>query len=141
MMRYLTIAFFVATAAATAAVTRVIEIHRSPTCSCCKTYEAVLRAAGWTVTAIEEADMSAFKTSHGLPPATWSCHTGLVAGYVVEGHVPLAALERLLAERPSVDAIALPGMPAGAPGQPGTKAGKFNVVSVTDGRVTPFASY
>ena len=119
----------------------VAEVHRNPACSCCHEWEAYLRDAGWEVRAIDVEDMSSFKQSHELPESTWSCHTAIIDGYVVEGHVPLAAIEDLLAARPAIDGIALAGMPPGSPGMPGDKEAPFAVVSVTDGVVAAFGSY
>ena len=126
---------------ATATAARVVEVHRDPLCSCCHEWEAYLRAAGWEVRSVEESDMNAFKRSHDLPETTWSCHTGLVDGYVVEGHVPLAAIEDLLEQRPAIDGIALAGMPPGSPGMPGEQAAPFDVVAVDDGVAEPFGAY
>jgi hypothetical protein len=74
--------------------------------------------------------MMAIKAKHGVPEALYSCHTSLVGGYVVEGHVPLAAVKRLLATRPKLKGIAVPGMPVGSPGMevPGVKAAPFEVI-------------
>lgn len=121
--------------------TPVAEIHRSSACSCCGEYEAYLRSHGWTVSRVDESDMAAFKTSLGLPPETWSCHTTLIEGYVVEGHVPLEAIEELLTERPPIEGIALPGMPPGSPGMAGEKEGPFVVLAIDDGEVSTFGSY
>jgi hypothetical protein len=64
-----------------------------------------------------------------------------VSGYFVEGHVPLAAVDRLLTERPSIDGIGLPGMPVGSPGMGGVQEGPLEVVAVSRGQITPFGSY
>ncbi|MBA3875869.1 MAG: hypothetical protein C0498_02865 [Anaerolinea sp.] len=127
------------TAAPAAAFT--VEIHRSPTCACCHEWVAYLRAEGTTVTEVEEADVSAYKRSLGIPQELWSCHTSVVDGYVVEGHVPLEAIERLLAERPDIDGIALAGMPPGSPGMPGPKEAPLEVQSFRNGVITPFGTY
>ena len=120
---------------------RTAVIHRSPSCSCCGAWEAYLRGAGWQVTTVDEADPDAFKTGLGLPVESWSCHTALIEGYVVEGHVPLAAIEDLLAQRPAITGIALPGMPAGSPGMPGAQEAPFVVLSISDSVIAPFGSY
>ena len=117
------------------------EVHLSPTCTCCTEYVAYLRRQGWTVEVVEEADIGAFQAERGVPEAARGCHSTLVAGYVVEGHVPLAALERLLAERPAIDGIGLPGMPLGSPGMGGTASGPFAVVAFDEGAVTPYGEY
>ena len=90
---------------------------------------------------IEEADMSAFKRDLGVPDEASGCHTTVIDGYVVEGHVPLAAIDRLLTERPAIDGIGLPGMPLGSPGMTGTATGPMAVVAFADGTITPFGEY
>ena len=119
----------------------VAEVRLSPTCNCCTDYVAYLRRQGWTVEVIEEPDIAAFQDERGVPEAARGCHTTLVDGYAVEGHVPLPALERLLAERPAIDGIGLPGMPLGSPGMTGTATGPFTVVAFDAGEVTPFGEY
>lgn len=119
----------------------VVEVYKSPTCGCCHEWEAYLRSHGYTVRSIPTEDMTAIKASHGLPESTWSCHTALIGGYVVEGHVPVEAIRDLLDARPPIDAVALPGMPAGSPGMPGVKAAPFEILSIADGEVGVFGSY
>lgn len=123
------------------AAARVVEVYRSPTCSCCHEWEAYMRRHGWTVRSHEIADMNRVKHEHGLPEATWSCHTAVIDGYVVEGHVPVTAIEHLLASRPAIDGIALPGMPAGSPGMTGVREGAFQVLAVDDGEMSAFGAY
>lgn len=119
---------------ATAAPATAI-VMRSPTCSCCGGHEAYLRDAGMEVLTVMHDDMAAVKDDYAVPADMRSCHTTDVAGYFVEGHVPLAAIDRLLAERPDIDGIALPGMPAGAPGMGGQLAGPLVVWAISDGAV------
>ncbi len=126
--------------AGTMVATRTIEMHRSPTCQCCKAWAEQMRAGGWTVSSVEESDMATFKRMHGVPVAAQSCHTSLVAGYVIEGHVPIAALERLITTRPALDGLAVPGMPEEAPGM-GGPSGPVSVMSLVDGSVNPFGVY
>ena len=118
-----------------------MTVYRSPDCSCCHLWADIARREGWSVAAADKLDMNAFKAEVGVPLEHASCHTTLVGGYFVEGHVPLAAVERLLAERPDIDGIALPGMPAGSPGMGGTQQGPFEVLAITDGVATSFGSY
>lgn len=96
-------------------------VHMSPTCGCCGEWVKHLRANGFAVEAKYVDDIVAVKRAHGVPEALWSCHTALVGGYALEGHVPAADIVRLLRERPRVNGapasgLAVPGMPAGAPG-------------------------
>ncbi len=127
------------TAASTPAVTGpAITVYASPACGCCHEYIPYLRAHGFAVREVRTDDVTGVKLDLGVPEEAWSCHTAVVGRYVIEGHVPVEAIERLLAERPRVDGIALPGMPAGAPGMEGEKAAPFEVVAFRDGRVVPF---
>lgn len=113
-------------------------LHRSATCGCCEGHERHLVATGMAVESVLEEDMEAFKDAQGVPAEARSCHTALIGGYVVEGHVPRAAIDALLRTRPDVDGIALPGMPPGSPGMDGVAEGHLEVVSFTDGQVAPF---
>lgn len=120
----------------------VVTVHRSPTCSCCGAYEEYLATHGFEVVVEEHDDMAPYKQDQGIPAELWSCHTNEVDGYLAEGHVPVEALEELLAQRPDIDGIALPGMPAGSPGMPGAKEGPFVVTAFDQGEVTAtFGSY
>ena len=75
-----------------------------------------------------------------IPEDMWSCHTSLVGGYYVEGHVPVEAIRKLLAEQPEIDGIALPGMPQGSPGMSGRKEGPFVIYSIADVIVQEFVT-
>jgi hypothetical protein len=110
-----------------------MEVYKSPTCGCCSKWVEHVRAGGITVKVNELSDeaLDAFKEKHGVPRTAQSCHTGLIGGYVIEGHVPVSEVQRLLKERPSVAGIAVGGMPSGSPGMevPGQKPQTFNVVT------------
>lgn len=127
------------TAPASDAVT--IEVHRSPTCECCVGYEEYLAGEGFEVEPVVRDDAAAFKDEVGVPVDLGSCHTAIVEGYFVEGHVPVEAVRTLLDERPDIDGIALPGMPVGTPGMPGEQLDDWVVYAVLDGEVTEFATY
>jgi hypothetical protein len=120
---------------------RTMTVYRSPDCSCCHAWADIARRAGWTVATVDVTDMAAFKSEQAVPSTAQSCHTVLIGDYFVEGHVPMAALDRLLAERPAIDGIALPGMPDGSPGMGGLQAAPFEVLAITEGRATVFGSY
>ncbi|MBF0270954.1 MAG: hypothetical protein HQL98_02605 [Magnetococcales bacterium] len=96
-------------------------VYKSPLCGCCTGYVEFLQSQGYTVTIENIADMDPVKRSLGVPKELESCHTTRIGGYVVEGHVPLKTLQRLLQEKPAIPGIALPGMPTGVPGMPGPK--------------------
>ncbi|MDH3641472.1 MAG: hypothetical protein OES38_05215 [Gammaproteobacteria bacterium] len=102
-------------------------VYKSPTCGCCGYYVEYLREAGFPVEVVDTTDLASIKRQHGVPENLASCHTTVVDGYVVEGHVPLTALDRLLAERPPVTGVALRGMPTGSPGMPGAKKAPFRI--------------
>lgn len=96
---------------------------------------------GFSATAQNVDDLAAIKRRFGVPDALQSCHTGLVAGYVVEGHVPADLVKRLLAEKPSGLGIAVPGMPIGSPGMEGGTPEKYDVLLFDNrGRTTIYAS-
>lgn len=114
------------------------SLYKSPTCGCCGGYADFLKAQGVRVKVVMQEDLSPVKARYQIPQQAQSCHTVLIAGYVVEGHVPLEALQKLLRERPKIDGIALPGMPGGTPGMPGPKTGPYQVLQLQKGRTKPF---
>lgn len=111
-------------------------LYKNPGCLCCEAYADYLREHGIAVSVVESATLDAIKAEHGVPELLAGCHTMLIDGYVVEGHVPLGSIERLLAERPEIDGIALPGMPMGSPGMEGLREGPFEIMAF-DGGKTP----
>ncbi|WP_421576501.1 DUF411 domain-containing protein [Stenotrophomonas maltophilia] len=94
----------------------LITVHKSPDCGCCGVWVEHVRAAGFPVRVTDTEDMLAIKQRLGIPDEMLSCHTAEVDGYVVEGHVPVADIQRLLSERPAARGLVLPGMPVGSPG-------------------------
>ena len=103
---------------------------------------AHLEQHGFTVKATDVPDISEVKRSAGVPPRASSCHTAIVDGYVVEGHVPAEDIKRLLAERPPITGISVPGMPIGAPGMEGQNPQPYDVIAFDDdGQLTRFASH
>ncbi len=104
------------TGAARADDARKMIVHKSPTCGCCGGWAARMRAEGYVVEEIKEADMKAVKARLGVPERMASCHTAEYDGYVIEGHVPPQAVAKLLKERPNATGVAAPGMPMGSPG-------------------------
>lgn len=110
-------------------------VHRTDTCSCCGAYEEILEGLGVRLEASVHEDLTHVRAAFGIPDSQASCHTGQIAGYAIEGHVPVEAIERLLRERPEVDGIALAGMPAGSPGMPGPKQTPLVVTLVDAGQV------
>src|SRR5262245_9470869 len=93
-----------------------ITVYKSPTCGCCAEWVAHLRANRFPVKVEDRDDLVPIKRQHRVPDDLQACHTALVEGYVVEGHVPADLIDRLLRERPPIAGIAVPGMPSGSPG-------------------------
>jgi hypothetical protein len=119
-----------------------IVVYKSPTCSCCTSWNEHLEAHGFSVTVEHVDDLTAVKDRHGVPATARSCHTAIVDGYVVEGHVPAAEIRRLLAERPAIVGLAVAGMPAGSPGMEGGAAQPYDVLSFdASGATSVFAQY
>jgi hypothetical protein len=104
---------------ATAAKPVAIKVYKTPQCGCCKGWIQHLKANGFQVEAIDMPDLSMVKEKYGVKPALQSCHTAVVNGYVVEGHVPADVIQKLIKERPAVAGLAVPGMPGGSPGMEG----------------------
>jgi hypothetical protein len=103
-------------ARATPAAAPEVVVYKSPSCGCCKKWIEHVRAAGFHVTAHDTTDLAGVSVRYGVPRNLTACHTALVDGYVVEGHVPADVIQRLLKERPNLVGVAVPGMPAGSPG-------------------------
>jgi hypothetical protein len=107
----------------------VATLYKDPDCGCCSGYADHLRRSGFEVSVVETRDLAPIKRRYGVPADLEGCHTTVVGGYAVEGHVPISAVRRLLAERPPVKGISLPGMPSGSPGMGGEKQGPFTVLA------------
>jgi hypothetical protein len=106
-----------------------VEVWKTRRCGCCTSWARHLERAGFSVRVAEVDDIAAVRAAAGVPVDLGGCHTAKVAGYVVEGHVPAAAVARLLAERPAILGLSVPGMPLGSPGMEveGEPAEPFNV--------------
>src|SRR3990172_12175862 len=94
----------------------LITVYKTPDCGCCVKWVEYLKNEGFEVKAVNRDDLEPIKQRAGVPPAMSSCHTALVDGYVIEGHVPARAIRKLLKERPDTLGLAVPGMPANSPG-------------------------
>jgi hypothetical protein len=121
----------------------VVQVWKSPTCGCCAGWVEHMRRAGFQVEVQDVADVTPYKAQHGISPELHSCHTSLVDGYAIEGHVPAEDIVRLLAERPQVSGIAAPGMPVGSPGmEAGNQRDRYDVLTFDrEGRTTVWASH
>jgi hypothetical protein len=105
-----------------------VTVHKDPNCGCCTGWAEHLERAGFSVTTVDTQRLNAVKARLGVPADLHACHTGEIAGYVIEGHVPAAAVDRLLAERPAARGLAVPGMPVGSPGMEGGEPETYEVV-------------
>ncbi|MFA6965735.1 DUF411 domain-containing protein [Bosea sp. (in: a-proteobacteria)] len=122
----------------------VLTVYRTPTCGCCKAWGSHLARAGLSTTIIELNDLAPTKRRAGVPDAYEACHTGLIDGYFVEGHVPAGDIRRLLAERPTARGLVVPGMPVGSPGMEvaGVKPEPFQTLLIaTNGSASIFANH
>jgi hypothetical protein len=104
---------------AEAAEKTAITVHKDPNCSCCSGWVRHLQENGFEATVIETEELDAVKMNLGVPDDLAACHTAVLAGYIIEGHIPATALKRLLAEKPHAMGLAVPGMPSGSPGMTG----------------------
>jgi hypothetical protein len=112
-------------------------LYKNPQCSCCEGYAAYLRKNGFEVDVKPTNDLAEISRKAGVPEKLQGCHTMFVNDYVVDGHVPVNAIRKLLSERPAIAGIALPGMPAGSPGMTGYKQGPFTVYAVKKDGAAP----
>jgi hypothetical protein len=122
-----------------------IHVVKGTGCECCEAWVAYLRDQGFAVTDEERFGtlLIGLKTGLGIPPAVFSCHTGVVDGYALEGHVPAAEIDRLLTERPDAIGLAVPGMPYGSPGMGSEDSREaYDVLLILrDGSTSVFAQY
>jgi len=121
-----------------------ITVYKSPTCGCCKDWVTYLEEEGFKVTAIDHDDVDTIKVKYGLPdPKLKSCHTAIVDGYLVEGHVPASDIERLLSERPTnIKGLSAPGMPMMSPGMASRTPKDYDVLSFTEnGETAVYSRY
>ena len=126
----------------TAESTHVV-MHKNPGCGCCAVWAEHLRSYGFTVESIEDAQIVTFKADQNIPRPLMSCHTAVIDGYFVEGHVPANDILKLLKEKPEhVTGIAVPGMPLGSPGMEHPRPQNFNTIALlTDGTAYVFESH
>lgn len=106
-----------------------VTLYKSPTCGCCEEYVKYLQANGFVVKAINSDDMNRVKHDNHVGNLG-SCHTALIDGYVVEGHVPVAAIQKMLKQRPKIVGISAPGMPANSPGMGEMKPGSLKIYEI-----------
>ena len=141
MFRMLTLATFIAfnVVSASAADLHKATLYKTPQCGCCETYADYLRDNNFDVNVIATHDLPLIKDEHSVPKKFEGCHTMIVNDYVVEGHVPIATLNKLLSEKPNIKGISLPGMPMGSPGMSGAKTGPFTIYEIDENATTVYA--
>lgn len=119
-------------------------VYKNPNCGCCKEHVAYLRQHGFTVKTVDMDDLTLIKRKYGVPGMLEGCHTTVIDGYAIEGHVPIKTIRRLLSERPPISSqfkgISLPGMPAGSPGMGGEKSEPFVIYAISEGQLRVYAT-
>jgi hypothetical protein len=118
-----------------------MSVYKSPSCGCCSLWVDYMRKNGFDAKVQDVDNIGALKLKLGVREEFSSCHTTEVGGYIVEGHVPVEVVQRMLKERPKIAGIAVPGMPAGSPGMevPGGRKDSYNILAFTsDGKTTVY---
>lgn len=119
-----------------------IQVFKTPTCGCCGNWVKHLRANGFEVSVTDVENTGVYRRKYGVPEKLLSCHTGVVEGYALEGHVPAAEIHRLLKERPKAKGLAVPGMPMGSPGMEGSVSQAYSVMLFqADGTTSVYRNY
>lgn len=130
------------TSCATLAAAETIAVYKDASCGCCGKWVEHVRAAGFEARVVDTPKMDAIKARFGVPAQMRSCHTAVVGGYVIEGHVPASDIRALLAKKPRVAGLAAPGMPPGSPGMDIPNSPGYTVFAFgRDGTATPFARH
>jgi hypothetical protein len=120
----------------------VINVYKSEFCGCCKEWVKHLKANGFTVKTSNVDNPSDYREKAGIPNLLGSCHTGIVSGYALEGHVPASEIKRLLKEKPRAKGLAVPAMPMGSPGMEGPRKDPYDVLLVqANGRTAVYKHY
>src|SRR3989338_3019897 len=116
-----------------------VTIFKDSSCGCCGVYSQYMGKRGYGTEVITKQNMDEVKNGYNMPYSMRSCHTTVMGDYFVEGHMPVEAIEKLMAEKPDIAGIALPGMPSGSPGMTGSKLSDFVVYAVhKDGTTSEF---
>lgn len=125
--------------AASAANRGPVTLYKNSQCECCEGYASYLGHQGFEVKVVATNDLTVMGDKYGIPEAMQPCHISLIGGYVVGGHIPIEVIDRLLAEKPQITGITLPGMPEGTPGMPGKKPGALTIYEITKGPPKAYA--
>lgn len=124
------------------AETHVLKVYKSPSCGCCGAWVHHMRGAGFRVVATDITDLRPIKHKLGVFPELRSCHSAVIDGYVIEGHVPAREVVHLLRDHPKAIGLAVPGMPVGSPGmEQGSRRDPFQVILFSSTRRSVFAAY
>ena len=119
-----------------------VVMYKNPGCQCCTGWAGHMERAGFSVTETPTDQLAAIKLEQGIPYTMGSCHTAIVNGYVIEGHVPVADVKRLLSEKPDAKGLAVPGMPAGSPGMESPNPEPYKVYLIgKDGNSSVYAQH
>jgi hypothetical protein len=137
------VAFMLVRSESAAAAGPEITVYKSPACACCTKWITYLRDNGFAVTAVDmsNTDLAMMKADRGITRSLSACHTAIIEGYVVEGHVPADVVRRMLRDRPEIAGLAVPGMPPGSPGMEVTNPRPYNILALDkDGTTTVYAT-
>lgn len=118
------------TATGSNAAGQAMTVYRDPSCGCCHAWMEAMTGAGFAIDSQDMEDMTTIKTRYGVPEALQACHTAVVDGYFIEGHVPVEAVTKLLLERPAIAGLTVPGMPAGSLGMGDDPEATYDVLAV-----------
>jgi hypothetical protein len=125
----------------TVSASDTIQVWKDPNCGCCKNWVEHMRKHGYTVVVHDTPDLTPVKQTHGVGADLVACHTAVIAGYTIEGHVPADLVDKLLEEKPDIAGLAVPGMPMGSPGMEGGTPEHYDVIAFTsDGGRSVYAS-
>jgi hypothetical protein len=122
-----------------AAATKM-TVYKDPNCGCCAAWAQIMAREGFEVQVKDADKLDVLRRMAGVPERFAGCHMAMVDGYVVEGHVPPAIVKKLVAERPAIKGVSLPGMPSGSPGMGGAKEEPFQVLAIEEGERRVYAT-
>ena len=121
---------------------KTVDMYENPSCPCCKNWAAYMRENGYKVNVHNVDDIDASRRKLGMPQKYGSCHTAVIGGYLVEGHVPVSDIQKLLTEKPKAIGLAVPGMVTGSPGMEGANPQHYSTLLVRpDGSASVYANH
>lgn len=118
-----------------------VTVYKSPTCGCCGEWVKHMRANGFRVETHDVDDVSPIRRRYGIPSALASCHTAIVGGYAIEGHVPASDIQQLLRDRPKIIGLSVPGMVAGSPGMEQGPPQRYETLAIDERGYRVFARH